>query len=159
MLPEKARFYLMEGLGAGPVVIGKMLADSAGMDYDRRPDPERFTLREVLAHLADWEPIWLERIQRMAEEDEPHLLGYDEGQRAIDDDYAHADPHRQLQRFRDGRAKLLAYLRNLPPESWSRRGIHSEWSELNISSMAVLILGHDGYHTKQVAEWLETSNQ
>ena len=154
MLPDKARYYLMKGLEAAPLVIEKMLTDSADVDYDRRPDPERFTLREVLAHLADWEPIWFERIQRMAEEDEPHLLGYDEGQLAMDNDYAHSDPRRQLMRFREGRTALLGYLRNLPAESWSRRGVHSEWSELNIAAMAVLILGHDGYHTKQVAEWL-----
>lgn len=154
MLPEKARFYLMQGLEAAPVVIEKMVADSASVDWDRRPDPERFTLREVVCHLADWEPIWLERIRRLAQEDEPHLLGYDEGQLAIDNDYARADPQHQLQRFREGRDELLAYLRNLPAESWERRGTHSEWQNITIAALATLILGHDGYHTKQIAEWL-----
>lgn len=154
MLPDKARYYLLHGLESAPVVVERMLADSVNVDYDRRPDPERFTLREVLAHLADWEPIWLERVRRMAEEDEPRLPGYDEGLLAIDHDYAHADPNEQLARFKSGRVALVDYLRNLPVESWARRGIHSEWSELTIFHMAVLILGHDGYHTKQVAEWL-----
>ena len=155
MLPEKARFYLMMGLESAPVVIERMLRTADSVDWDRRPDPERFSLREVLSHLADWEPIWLERIRRMAEEDNPTLPGYDEGQLAIDHDYAHADPWEQFARFTTGRSNLVNYLRNLPAESWSRPGFHLEWSELNISFMAVLILGHDGYHTKQVAEWAD----
>ena len=72
MLPEKARFYLMKGLESAPVVIKRMLRTADSVDWDRRPDPERFSLREVLSHLADWEPIWLERIRRMAEEDNEH---------------------------------------------------------------------------------------
>jgi hypothetical protein len=31
---------------------------------------------------------------------------------------------------------------------------HDEWGPSNIEAMAVLVLGHDGYHTKQIAEWL-----
>lgn len=154
MLPEKATYYLLQGLESAPIVIEKMLADSAPVDWDRRPDPQRFSLREVICHLADWEPIWLERIRRMAEEDHPSLPGYDEGQLALDHDYVHADPQEQLSRFREGRKSLVAFLRHLPTESWSRRAHHSEWKELDISQLATLILGHDGYHTKQIAEWL-----
>ena len=154
MLPEKARFYLLQGLDAAPVAIERILETTESIDWDRRPDAERFTLREVVCHLADWEPIWLERIRRMAEEDTPSLPGYDEGQMAIDRDYAHADPHEQLRRFRRGRAELVNYLRNLPAESWLRRANHSEWHNLSIEHLATLILGHDGYHSRQVAEWV-----
>ena len=155
MLPEKARLYLLEGLESAPVVIERMLRTAESLDWNRRPDAERFSLREVVCHLADWEPIWLERIRRMAEEDNPRLPGYDEGQMAIDRDYAHAEPREQLARFTSGRVALLRYLRSLPSESWSRPGFHSEWNEVTVASVAVLILGHDGYHTKQVAEWLD----
>ena len=109
----------------------------------------------AIAHMADWEPIWLERIRRMADEDEPSLQGYDEGKLAIEHDYSHTRVAEQLLRFKEGRRATVAYLRELPAESWSRRGLHSEWKELNIANMAVLVLGHDGYHTKQIAEWLK----
>src|SRR5689334_15273409 len=110
MLPDQARGYLLHGLGATPVVVDRLLREATPDDYDRRPDPERFTLREVLAHLADWEPIWLERLRKLRTESQPALPSYDEGQLAIDHDYAHADVNEQQARFRDGRAALLRFL-------------------------------------------------
>jgi hypothetical protein len=153
-MPPKTRDYLLHGLAGTPVVVASLLRDAAPSVWDRRPDPERFTLREVIAHLADWEGVWLERIERMATEDHPTLQGYDEGQWALDHDYAHADPQEQLNRFAAGRAALVERLRALPPEDWHRTGFHTEWDDVTIGALATLVLGHDGYHTRQIAEWL-----
>jgi uncharacterized damage-inducible protein DinB len=154
MFPPKVKQYLIEGLTATPIVIAKMFEDARTIDPDRRPDPSRFTLREVLAHLADWEGVWLERMERMSTENNPALQGYDEGQWAIDHDYAHLDIFDQLAKFRAGRQTLVAFLRGLPEEGWERTGLHSEWGDVTVSTLATLVLGHDGYHTKQIAEWL-----
>ena len=155
MLPAKSRYYMMHGLSAAPVVIERMLRDTGPEEFDRRPDPDRFTIREVMGHLADWEGVWMERASRMANEENPHLQGYDEGQWAIDHGYAHMDLAEQIARFRTGRERLVTFLNALKPEDWSRTCTHDEWGPSNIEAMAVLILGHDGYHTKQIAEWLD----
>lgn len=154
MLPEQAKKYLLHGLSGTPVVLDKLMAGATPEDHDRRPDPERFTLREVVAHLADWEPIWLERVEGLATQDHPTLQGYDEGQLALDRDYARADVAAQIARFRAGRGRLREVVHRLPEESWGRTGYHTEWGEIDITSLLTLILGHDGYHMKQVAEWL-----
>jgi uncharacterized damage-inducible protein DinB len=154
MLPDQARRYLLHGLAATPVVVDRLLRDAEPADYDRRPDPERFTLREVIAHLADWEPIWLERLQKIRTENQPTLPSYDEGQMAIDHDYAHADVGEQQARFREGRARLLQFLQELSPAEWERSGLHTQWGALSIETLAVLVHGHDGYHLRQIAEWL-----
>jgi hypothetical protein len=130
MPPDPVRRYLLHGLAATPVVIDRLLRDAAPGDYDRRPDPERFTLREVLAHLADWEPIWLERLEKIRSEARPALPSYDEGQLAIDRDYAHADPARQRACFREGRTRLLQFLEELASDDWERTGRHSQWGIL-----------------------------
>lgn len=154
MLPPKVLHYLLEGLAATPVVIDRMLQEATEADYDRRPDPERFTLREVMGHLADWEGVWMERATRIVHEEHPHLRGYDEGQWAIDHNYGRMDVREQQARFRDGRARLVTLLRDLSPDQWQRTAGHDEWGEITMAGMATLILGHDGYHTRQVAEWL-----
>ena len=147
----------MQGLAGTPIVIDRLLSEAATQDYDRRPDPERFTIREVMGHLADWEGVWLERARRMATEDNPHLQGYDEGQWAIDHDYAHMEVSEQIERFRAGREQLNRFLNSLKPDDWQRPCRHDEWGPSNIEAMAVLVLGHDGYHTRQIAEWLRGS--
>lgn len=157
MLPAKSRYYMMHGLRGAPAVIERLLKDAVEADFDRRPDPERFTVREVMGHLADWEGVWLERAKQIANEDNPHLQGYDEGQWAIDHDYARMDTAEQIARFRAGREALVSFLSALKPNDWERACTHDEWGTSSIESMAVLVLGHDGYHTSQIAEWLESA--
>ena len=154
ILPDPARNYILQALEGTPVVVDRLLLAAREPDFDRRPDPERFTLREVIAHLADWDPVWLERIERMRLEENPELPSYDEGQWALDHDYAHAVITGQQERFRAGRRALVARLRSLTPEEWERTCRHAQWGDLSISSLAVLVLGHDGYHTRQISEWL-----
>lgn len=158
-IPVRAKFYLLNGLTGTPDVLDGLLKDKSSDNpiWDNRPDPERFTLREVIAHLADWEPIWLERILRILKEDEPSLPGYDEGQYAIDRDYAHSDPQENLRRFRNGRQELIAILSNVKEDEWDRVGLHAEIGKTSAFGFAVLIAGHDGYHTRQVAQWLEAA--
>lgn len=156
MLPSAARKYVLAGLEGAPDLLEYLLTALPTDDprWDYRPDPQRFTLREAVAHLADWESIFLERATRMRDENEPFIKDIDEGQVAIDNDYAHSDPHASLARFRAGRTALIAFLRALPEAAWERVGHRELVGSLTIEGQAVLILGHDGYHNHQVVQWL-----
>lgn len=157
MLRPASRKYLLTALAGTPDVLDGLLQAVPTEDarWDNRPDPERFTLREIVAHLADWNPIFLDRLARTRDEAEPVLEDCDEGRIAIDHDYAHSDPHAGLKRFREGRAALLDLLRALPEDAWQRIGHRPPLlGPLTMEAQAVVILGHDGYHTQQVAQWL-----
>jgi len=157
MLPEKVYRYLLIDLESAPDVLGKILETVTNPSvYDRRPDPERFTLREVLAHLADWDAVFLGRLKQTRDDENPTLVGIDEGQVALDNDYAHADPAASLERYKASRAELAAFLKALSPAQWERSGSHTELGPITISDHAVLIAVHDGYHRQQVVEWLKS---
>jgi hypothetical protein len=155
LLPVTQR-YLTVALAGTPDVLEALLKDRTSDDplWDFRPDPDRFTLREAVAHLADWEPIFLERFQRTLRETEPLLPDYDEGQIAIERDYAHSDPRANLARFRTGREALTAFLRSLEAADWERIGIREPYGPMTLGTQATQTLAHDGYHTQQVAQWL-----
>lgn len=157
MLPAPVRKYLLAGFAATPVVVDRLMATAGDVDFDHRPDAERFSTREMLAHLADWEPIWLGRFQRMMDEDRPLLQGIDPDEVAVQNRYAEVDPHEACQRFREGREALVAFLEALTPEGWERPACHSQWGDITIEQLAILVLGHDGYHTQQLSEWLVAS--
>ena len=155
MLPERARHYLFTDLESAPDVLARLLRDAAGPAvYDRRPDPDRFTLREMLAHLADWEAVFLRRLTDTRDREGAVLQGLDEGRVALDHDYAHADPAECLARYRAGRREIVALLRALPPASWARIGHHTEIGPVSVEAQAVLIAAHDGYHRRQTLDWL-----
>ena len=161
MLPLKLHRYLLIDLESAPDVLAKLLEGVPGSAWDMRPDPERFTLREVVAHLADWDQVFLGRMRQTRDADAPTLQGLDEGQVAVDNGYAHSDPHESLARYGANRAEIVEFLRALTPEQWPRTGSHTELGPITLEAQAALIAFHDGYHRRQVvcyvsgesAEW------
>jgi hypothetical protein len=149
--------YLLEGLAATPVVLAYLLDETGAEIWDRRPDPERFTIREVVAHLADWEAISLRRLERIRAEKDPLLPDIDEGELAKRNDYAHVAVGNGLRSFQRSRTQLLKMLAQLEPSEWVRIAHHETRGRLNIQDLATIVLGHDNYHLRQVTEWIESS--
>ncbi len=159
MLPKKLHRYLLIDLESAPDVLAKLLGGVTGSAWDNRPDPERFTLREVAAHLADWDKVFLGRLLQTRDSDNALLQGLDEGQVALDNDYAHSDPHESLTRYAAGRMETTAFLRSLTPEQWARTAHHTEIGPITMEAQAALIAFHDGYHRQQVVEWLSLARE
>jgi uncharacterized damage-inducible protein DinB len=161
LLPPFVRKYLLAALSGTPDVLDRLIKNILADDpiWDERFDPERFTLREVLAHLADWETVFFERMSRICREDNPELPNCDEGQVAIDHDYAHTDPRDSLATIRAGRERMVAFLREREPSDWQRAGhylsdIPANSGPVTLEAWLAQVAGHDGYHTQQVAQYL-----
>ncbi len=154
MLAPYAIRYLMSSLEGTPAVLSALVAGMSADSpvWDARPDPERFTLREMIAHLADWEPVCRERIYRTRVEDTPFLPNWDEEQAAHIGDYAHTNPYESLLWFTERRAATVALLASLEAEEWSRSAERENVGALTIERQAFLILAHDGFHLRQAVE-------
>lgn len=161
MMPDFVHTYLIRALSGTPDVSEALLGGLSVNDprWDLRPYADRFTLREVVAHLADWNPIFEERIRRIRAEEEPILPSYDEGQVAIDNDYAHSNPVENLVRFRAGRATLIALASEIKENEWERAGLYRETDRMTLETYLAHILAHDGYHTAQMVEWVKSAGK
>ena len=159
MLPAKVQNYLLQAYEGAPDVFDALLLGLTENEADHRPDPARFTLREAVAHLADWENVFGERLLKTRDEDSPLLQGYDEGQWAIDHGYAQSDWHEQARLFRERRRQMAAVLRSLTPDQWFRPATHSEIGPITLEEQVVAIVGHDAYHQTQIALWRESAGR
>ncbi|MES1228422.1 MAG: DinB family protein [Armatimonadota bacterium] len=146
--------YLVEGLRLSPSAISRVIAHVDPSMYDTAIDEGRFTLREAVAHLADWEPILLGRIKQAAEEPGSIVHGIDESQRAIDQKYSETDLTESLAKFTSERAKTVEYVKGLSNEQWSNAAIHNERGPHTASDFAWTMVGHDTYHFEQFARYL-----
>lgn len=151
--------YLFTALKAAPELFENLLQGLTSEEADYRHDPRRFTIREIMAHLADWDEIFLERLKRVRDEDNPTIEGLDEGELAQLHNYAISDPHQQLTLFRQRRARLVGYLRELETRDWSRGCLRPEIGSTNMEEMALIIPLHDTYHLLQVTEWLTAARK
>lgn len=146
--------YLFPGLEYGPRIVERLVAQIPVGRYDEKTNPDRFTLREAVAHLADWEPILRARIAKAIAEPDASIQGMDEGLRAQEMGYKDLDVRVQLATFTTERNITIAYLRSLKPEDWSKAITHNEKGRQTVSDQANQLLGHDLYHIDHLMEYL-----
>jgi uncharacterized damage-inducible protein DinB len=143
--------YIRRALRFNPVIIERLMKKLPPSALDDRPDPERFTVREVLCHLAEWEPFFLERLKGAVTVDNFQITAYDEGQLALDHDYAHQDPDAALGRYLAGREAYSSYVETLAPEALDRHAYHPEQGVLTAGDLISMVVGHDVYHIEQIS--------
>src|SRR5262249_61428962 len=56
-----------------PAVLETLLLSAPPSVLDWKPSPERWSIREVLAHLVDIEKLYVERVERGLHEESPDL--------------------------------------------------------------------------------------
>ena len=147
-----AKRYLLTAIEATPIVVARLLAGVSDEEADFRFDPERFTIREGIARLADWDEIYLARMERICAEDVPVLPDIDEAQVAIDHDYASAKVAEQVERLHFGRVRLVAFLQGRSAAEWARVGNRPEIGLISLEFITTTLPLHDAYHEKAFAE-------
>lgn len=146
--------YLLTGLKASPIVIQRLIMAMAASDFDRAMEEGRFTPREVVAHLADWEPILRERFRTAMETPGGRVEAYDEAKMAADKRYSEWDIFEQAGKFRDEREKTLTFIGSFTKEDLQKTMLHPERGELTIQDLEMALLGHDMYHIEQLSAYL-----
>jgi len=149
--------YLWRGVEFNARVIRFLLHDvpEDSLRWDARPDAERFSLREVVAHLVDYDSVTRERFERILREDKPELPDWD-----ITEAAAHYDarnPKHQLENLLVSRQELSVWLEGLSDKEWKRTGSRPRVGEFSVEEGVALFLGHDAYHLEQIAAWLEAT--
>lgn len=122
-------------------------------DEDARwkPAPDRFSVAEVLAHLAHSEGhCYRLRIDRFLSEVRP-TLEPDEARMHLHL-YRNADPDEAFRRFEAERDANVRYLRGLDSEIGRRVALHKEAGEITLNHMLHEWALHDLGHVRQIAE-------
>jgi hypothetical protein len=116
----------------------------------RRPAPDRWSVVEILAHLADTEIVGAWRIRSILGAPGTPLQAYDQDKWAEAGHYTNRDARQCLEQFRAVREANLALFESLTPEQWKLHGIHAERGEETIEHIVRLYAGHDLNHLAQI---------
>lgn len=142
--------YLINVLPLTPVVLERLITRIASAKLDVPTHPGRFSVREVVAHLAEWEPILLERMQSALYCSGSNVSGRDEAEMAVVSEYRETEISERLLTFREARALTLRFLEGVEEGDWQKYVIHSERGTQTLYDQANLLIGHDLYHIEQV---------
>jgi hypothetical protein len=135
-----------------PVLLETMLRDMPADLLQWRPAPDRWSISEVLAHCADIEETYSERVRRILEEDSPALQRYQEPGPSDARAYSRGSAAEHLSRLLALRRDSLALLSHLPTSAGARTGRHSELGVITLSQMLNEWASHDLGHVRQIAE-------
>ena len=127
----------------------------AGMTADQvrsRPIPGKWSTMEVVAHLADTEIYYTDRIERTIALERPLLIGVDERPYPERLNYQAFDLAEQLDLFTALRRHGTRILRSQPPEVWLRVGVHSETGIVTLRQQVFQAVRHVRHHLPFIAE-------
>ena len=123
----------------------------------RRPEaPGKWSVIEVIQHLADSDVVFSYRLKMMLTEDRPPLLGYDQDRWAGELRYLEVPLELALDQLRSMRAANLHVLGRLSPLQLERVGLHSERGPESAGFLLQLMGGHDLVHRRQIDRILST---
>lgn len=133
-----------------PFEITRLITRVARDDMARPEAPGKWSMLQVLRHLADSELVWGYRLRRVLAEDRPPIRGYDQDRWADRLHYERADAEEALGEMRALRAGHVRLLRTLGPAERERVGVHAERGEESIQHMTRMMAGHDTLHLNQL---------
>jgi hypothetical protein len=116
----------------------------------KRPAPDKWSVAEILAHLADSEIARGWRMRQILAAPGTPVQAFDQDVWAISGHYEKRDPHKSVELFRVLREANIALLKSLTPEQWKHHGMHAERGQESIEHIVRLNAGHDINHIKQV---------
>jgi hypothetical protein len=111
----------------------------------------KWSIRQVIRHLADSELVWAYRLRIVLGQDRPPLTGYDQDMWADRLRYAEASVDESLDELAVVRRSNLRLLSAVPPEDLVRVGVHAERGEESVAHMVRMYAGHDLLHLRQLA--------
>jgi hypothetical protein len=142
-----------------PIAVQRELATSleratAGLTDAQLRQPEKpgkWSVIEVVQHLADSEIVYGYRIRLILAADTPDIPGYDQDAWAQRLRYRETSLPDALTQIRVLRGRTLELLRGLRPDEWERAGMHSERGRESVRHLSKLLAAHDLVHLRQIA--------
>lgn len=148
MLTEE-RKKLVELYRGGYAAVAEALLKITPEELEFKPAPDKWSVREIVHHLADSEMTAAVRLRLLLAEDRPTIRGYDQ------DEFArrlyYDRPHEvSLELFNVARRSTAEILDRLTPTEWVREGTHTEAGPYGVEDWLKTYSGHAHKHAKQI---------
>ena len=144
----------MSILQSTPARIGELISDRTPADLQWTPEPGRWSVAQIVSHLADSEIVLAYRLRMTLSQPGTAIQPYDQNRWT-------AALHRHTSGARDSlalisavRQSTVAILRGLDDEELDRYGVHAERGKESIRHLIKLHAGHDLNHLAQIEKLL-----
>lgn len=143
---------LIDSYLAGPDELRAAIAGMTAAQIDAAPIPGKWSTRQVICHIADFEPVYVDRMKRALAEEEPTVFGGDPDVFAARLAYEQRDIEEELQMIESVRRHMARILRTLPVDAFQRKVVHSEAGPITLQQLLSNITNHISHHIAFIKE-------
>lgn len=130
--------------------IDRLIKGVSPAKLRKRPTPDKWSVNEILAHLADTEIVVGFRMRLILGASGSLIAAFDQDSWVTSGHYEKRSPQKSLDQFRAVREANLALLKSLTPDQWKHYGMHPERGQETIERIVRMFAGHDINHLKQI---------
>ena len=144
---------VLTALSATPKEIARVARGCTTRQLHRKPEPEAWSAREIVAHLRACAEVWGQSIERMLAEDHPTIRYVSPRGWIKKTAYLQQSFQDSLEDFSERRVKLVQALSKLRPLEWSRGATFTATTlgrEATVFSYAKRIADHEVQHLGQL---------
>lgn len=123
-----------------------------GEEEDFVTAPGKWSIRQIIAHLADSETVYAHRMRQVIAEENPTLVAFDQEAWARNLDYARRKPKQSLETARRVRAENYELLKDVPEAAFARTGNHTERGPITLLQILEGAAGHTESHARQMQQ-------
>ena len=117
-----------------------------------RPVAGKWSTLECVAHVADFEPVYADRMKRVIALDKPLMFVADETEYVKHLAYGHRDLDEELALIEATRKEMARILRHVPESSLQRAGIHNEKGLVTLADLLTSVTNHLTHHLRFIVE-------
>ncbi|HWJ56323.1 MAG TPA: DinB family protein, partial [Vicinamibacterales bacterium] len=130
-------------LAATPGEIACAIAGRAAADLRWSPEPSRWSIAQILSHLADSEIVLAYRLRMILSTPGTPIQAFDQDRWSRAQQSEASDAFASLSLFAALRLATVELLRRVTPEERERFGVHAERGDESIGLLMRLHAGHD----------------
>lgn len=139
---------LIDQYFAGPELLRNAVAGMSDEQLDAKPVTGLWSTRQVVCHVADFEPVYADRMKRVIAEDEPTFFGGDPDVFAAKLAYEDRNVEDELRLIECTRRQLARILKTLSAADFGRTGNHFEDGPLDLTTLLTRITDHLPHHVR-----------
>ena len=131
---------LAERLNSQHKTIASIIIKLNNRQLNQRINRGKWTIHENIAHLARYQPVFIDRIRKILAIDEPEFGIY----KAEDDDefelYCAFTTYELLKKISSDRELIFHLVTNLPPDKLERTGSHPKFGQFSFIPVTIILL-------------------
>ncbi len=135
---------------AAPQKLAKLLEGIAESDARKRPAPGKWSIAEIVTHMADTELVMGYRIRAVLGAPGTQIIGFDQDAWVPALHYDKRELRQSFSQYKAFREANVTLLRLLTPEQWKLQGLHNERGPQDVDTIVRMTAGHDINHIQQI---------